>query len=85
MKSVETQCCLYTSPWQHLGFNHRLQKKLKLQPGVAELDDRPRYSPQIEVLQLLQAADLSGEVFDLVIEHVENFYVLQLRDVGRHR
>lgn len=36
------------------------------------------------MLQLLQAADLSGKLFNLVVEHVQNLQVLQLRDVCRH-
>lgn len=34
---------------------------------------RAEYQPQVEMLQLLKAADLSGKFLNLIIEHVENF------------
>jgi len=40
--------------------------------------------PEVEVLQLLQAADLRGQLLYLVVEHVQNLQVLQLSDVGGH-
>lgn len=40
--------------------------------------------PEVEVFELLQTADLSRQLFNLVVEHVQNLQVLQLRDVRRH-
>lgn len=45
---------------------------------------RREYKPQVEMLQLLKAAELSGKLLDLIVEHVENFQVLQFGDVRRH-
>lgn len=37
------------------------------------------------MFQLLKTADLSRQLFDLVVEHVQNLQVLHLRDIRRHR
>lgn len=33
----------------------------------------PQYSPEVQVLELLQTADLCGQLLDLVIKKVEHF------------
>lgn len=42
------------------------------------------FLPQIEVLEFLKAADLSGKLFYLIIEHVQHFQVLKVSNVWRY-
>lgn len=42
------------------------------------------YSPQVQVLEFLKAADLCGQVLNLVIKEVEHFQVLQFCYVWWH-
>lgn len=43
-----------------------------------------RYSPEVQVLQFLKAADLCGQLLNLVIKKVKHFQILQLCYVCRH-
>lgn len=42
------------------------------------------FLPQIEVLEFLKAADLSGKLFYLIIEHVQYLQVLKVGNVWRY-
>lgn len=39
------------------------------------------FLPQIQVLEFLKAADLSGELFYLIVEHVQHLQVLKIGNV----
>lgn len=43
-----------------------------------------QYSPQVQVLQLLKAADLGGQFLYLVVEEVKHLQVLQFCYVWGH-
>jgi len=44
----------------------------------------PGYSPKVQVFELLKAADLRGQLLNLVIKKVEHFQILQFCYVGWH-
>lgn len=42
------------------------------------------FLPQIQVLEFLKAADLSGKLFYLIVEHVQHLQVLKVSNVWRY-
>lgn len=82
MKSVKVSVYEEREPWDTRLWL-RTTSTLKHDNIRCAAKSKP-HIPEVEVFELLQAADLSWELFDLVVEHVQNFQVLQLGDVRRH-